>query len=184
MSFKSPMLLVVMGVSGCGKSTFSQAIGDALGLRVADGDDFHAPQSVAKMQAGIALDDADRWPWLDRIAAYLNAGWGAEAHGAGRVIACSALKRAYRDRIRKTLPQVRFVFLDGDAELIRSRMRERTGHFMPPGLLDDQLRTLQRPAPDETDVINVSLAQPIAQMVAQVVAQVARALPSHHVTTI
>ncbi len=162
------MLLVVMGVSGCGKSTFSQAIGDALGLQVADGDDFHAPESVAKMQAGIALDDADRWPWLDRIAAYLNAGLGTDAHGAGRVIACSALKYSYRDRIRKTLPQVKFIFLDGDAELIKSRMDQRTGHFMPPGLLDDQLRTLQRPGADEIDVITVNMAQPIAQMVQQI----------------
>lgn len=168
MSFKSPMLLVVMGVSGCGKSTFSQAIGDALGLQVADGDDFHAHQSVAKMQAGVALDDADRWPWLDRIAAYLSAGLDADAHGAGRVIACSALKRAYRDRIRSHLRGVRFVFLDGDAELIKRRLHERTGHFMPPGLLDDQLRTLQRPSADETDVITVNMAQPIVQMVQQI----------------
>ena len=171
------MLLVVMGVSGCGKSTFSQAIGDALGLQAADGDDFHAPASVAKMQAGVALDDDDRWPWLDRIADFLSAGLGGES---GRVVACSALKRAYRDRIRSTLPAVRFVFLDGDAELIKSRMSQRTGHFMPPGLLDDQLRTLQRPTPDETDVINVSLAQPIAKMVAQA----ASALQRQLVTTI
>ena len=178
------MLLVVMGVSGCGKSTFSQAIGDALGLQVADGDDFHAPQSVAKMQAGIALEDADRWPWLDRIAAYLAAGHESNepgsSHEAGRVIACSALKRAYRDRIRNTLPEVKFIFLDGDVELIKRRMGRRTGHFMPPGLLDDQLRTLQRPTPDETDVINVSLAQPIAKMVAQA----ASALQRQLVTTI
>ena len=165
------MLLVVMGVSGCGKSTFSQAIGDALRLQVADGDDFHSPQSVAKMQAGIALDDAGRWPWLDRIAAYLGAGsaadLGTDRREAGRVIACSALKQSYRDRIRSTLPSVRFIFLDGDAELIKRRMSHRTGHFMPPGLLDDQLRTLQRPSADETDVITVNIAQPIAQMVQQ-----------------
>ena len=162
------MLLVVMGVSGCGKSTFSQAIGDALGLQVADGDDFHAPQSVSKMQAGIALDDDDRWPWLDRIASYLAAGLEANPLGSGRVIACSALKRAYRDRIRSTAAQVKFIFLDGDAELIRRRMNSRIGHFMSIDLLDDQLRTLERPAPDETDVITVDMAQPIAQMVAQV----------------
>lgn len=168
---KSPLLLVVMGVSGCGKSTFSQAIGNALGLQVADGDDFHAPESVAKMQAGIALDDADRWPWLDRIAAYLSTGPAADTHEAGRVIACSALKQSYRDRIRSRLPSVRFIFLDGDAELIKRRMSHRIGHFMPPGLLDDQLRTLQRPGADETDVITVSMAQPIAQMVQQATAR-------------
>lgn len=166
------MLLVVMGVSGCGKSTFSQALGDALGLQVADGDDFHAPQSVAKMQAGIALEDADRWPWLDRIAAYLASGHESSelgaTHEAGRVIACSALKRAYRDCIRNALPEVKFIFLDGDVELIKRRMGQRTGHFMPPGLLDDQLRTLQRPGADETGVITLNMAQPIAQMVEQV----------------
>lgn len=162
------MLLVVMGVSGCGKSTFSEAIGDAMGLQFADGDDFHAPQSVAKMQAGIPLDDADRWPWLDRIAAYLAAGVRDYGDPAGRVIACSALKRAYRDRIRNALPQVQFIFLDGEAELIRSRLALRTGHFMHPELLADQLRTLQRPAADEKDVIAVDMAKPIEQMVAQV----------------
>ena len=156
-----------MGVSGSGKSTFSQAIGSALRLKVADGDDFHALQSVAKMQAGIALDDADRWPWLDRIAAYLALGLDESAPEPGRVISCSALKRAYRDRIRSALPSVKFVFLDGDADLIKNRMRERTGHFMPPGLLDDQLRTLQRPASDETDVITINLNQSIGQMVQQ-----------------
>ncbi len=161
------MLLVVMGVSGSGKSTFSQAIGDALGLQAADGDDFHAPESVAKMQAGTPLDDADRWPWLDRIAAYLAQGRDAQANHSGRVIACSALKRAYRDRIRNTLPHVKFIFLDGDAALIRSRMASRTGHFMHLALLDDQLRTLERPAADENDVITVDMAQPIAQMVAE-----------------
>ena len=161
------MLLVVMGVSGCGKSTFSKAIGDAFGLQVADGDDFHAPESIAKMQAGLPLDDADRWPWLDRIAAYLAACAADAADSPGRVIACSALKRAYRDRIRNTLPQVKFIFLDGDVELIKSRMGQRTGHFMPPRLLDDQLRTLQRPGANETDVITVNMAQPISQMVTQ-----------------
>ena len=171
MRLKKPTLLVVMGVSGCGKSTFSQAIGDALGLLVADGDDFHTPQNVSKMQAGIALDDADRWPWLDQIAAYLAAGNVINAReietSSGRVIACSALKRAYRDRIRSALPGVRFFFLDGEPELIRSRLQERTGHFMPPGLLDDQLRTLQRPSSDETDVITLNMAQPISNMVQQ-----------------
>ena len=165
------MLLVVMGVSGCGKSTFSQAIGDALGLEFADGDDLHAPESVAKMQAGIALDDADRWPWLDRIAAYLGTGSAAPVYAAGRVIACSALKQSYRDRIRSRLPAVRFIFLDGDTELIKRRMSHRKGHFMPPGLLDDQLRTLQRPGADETDVITLDMAQPIAQMVQQATAR-------------
>jgi gluconokinase len=168
MILNSRHLLVVMGVSGCGKSTFSQALGNAMGLRVADGDDFHAPQSVAKMQSGIALDDEDRWPWLDRIATYLAQGPDADAAERGRIISCSALKRAYRDRIRSARTPIKFIFLDGDAELIRSRLALRTGHFMPPDLLDDQLRTLQRPGSDETDVITVNMAQPLTQLVEQV----------------
>lgn len=172
-----PVLLVVMGVSGCGKSTFSRAIGDVMGLEFTDGDDFHAPDSVAKMQAGIALDDADRWPWLDRIAAYVAAGVGTSigevregevgAGALGRVVACSALKRSYRDRIRSTAPNVKFIFLDGNSDLIRKRMNSRTGHFMNIELLDDQLRTLQRPAQDEVDVITLDVAQPVEQMVAK-----------------
>ena len=178
------MLLVVMGVSGCGKSTFSQAIGDALGLQVADGDDFHAPESVAKMQAGIALDDADRWPWLDRIATYLAAGAGAQASGvqasqSGRVVACSALKRSYRDRIRSNATNIKFIFLDGDAELIRQRMNSRIGHFMSIDLLDDQLRTLERPTVDENDVITVDMALTIAQMVAEARAALSKSLQEH-----
>jgi gluconokinase len=154
-----------MGVSGCGKSTFASAISAALGLSMVDGDDLHAPESVAKMQAGIALNDADRWPWLDRIAHTLAVNSSSGGSSQGKVVACSALKRAYRDRIRAALPQVTFVFLDGDSELIRRRMASRTGHFMQPELLDSQLRTLERPAPDETDVVTVSVDQSVEAMV-------------------
>lgn len=133
-----------------------------------DGDDLHAPESVAKMQAGIALNDADRWPWLDRIAHTLAANTGSAGSGQGKVVACSALKRAYRDRIRRSLPNVSFVFLDGDSELIRSRMASRTGHFMQLELLDSQLRTLERPTPDERDVLTINIDQPIGAMVASV----------------
>jgi gluconokinase len=164
-SKRPQLLLVIMGVSGCGKSTFASAISAALGLSMVDGDDLHAPESVAKMQAGIALNDADRWPWLDRIAHTLAANSSSGENSQGKVVACSALKRAYRDRIRAALPQVTFVFLDGDSELIRRRMASRTGHFMQPELLDSQLRTLERPAPDETDVITVSVDQSVDAMV-------------------
>ena len=92
----SPLRLIVMGVSGCGKSTMAAALGERLGLDMVDGDDLHLPESVAKMRSGIALQDADRWPWLDRIGEYLS-----QPHAQGRVVACSALKRAYRDRIRE-----------------------------------------------------------------------------------
>jgi gluconokinase len=164
-------LLVVMGVSGAGKSTFTHAISDALDLSAMDGDDLHSRESVAKMQSGLALEDADRWPWLDRVALYLAEGVGQNTCETGRVVACSALKRVYRDRIRRVLPSVQFIFLDGDKALIHSRMAARKGHFMQPELLDSQLRTLERPSDDEKDVITVDAALPIDQLVQQVILQ-------------
>jgi len=124
--------LVVMGVSGSGKSTVAAGIAEALGLAFVDGDGLHSPESVALMQAGTPLTDAERWPWLGRIAARLA---DAERDPPGLVVACSALRRAYRDRIRAGAPGVRFVFLDGPAELIRARMSGRRGHYMPESLL-------------------------------------------------
>ena len=152
--------LIIMGVSGCGKSTMAQALGERLGLQMVDGDDLHLPESVAKMRSGIALEDADRWPWLDRIAAYLS-----QADAPGRVVACSALKRVYRDRIRAQAGDVCFVFLDGDFELIDRRMRQRVGHYMQPDLLNSQFRTLEKPQADETDVIRLSITEPVQDMV-------------------
>ncbi len=159
-----------MGVSGSGKSTVGAAIADALGLDFVDGDAFHAPASVAKMRAGTPLEDADRWPWLDRIGARL-----AEAAHAPRgvAIACSALRRAYRDRIRAAAPGVRFVFLDGPADLIRARMAERAGHYMPGALLASQLETLERPQADESDVLRIETALAIDEIVARVIPFVA-----------
>ena len=157
--------LVVMGVSGCGKSTMAAALGQRLGLQMVDGDDLHLTESVAKMRSGIALEDADRWPWLDRIGHYL-----AQAEGHGRVVACSALKRVYRDRIRAQAGDVCFVFLDGDFELIDQRMRQRVGHYMQAGLLDSQFRTLEKPQADETDVIRLPITEPVQDMVAQALA--------------
>ena len=161
----TPLRLIVMGVSGCGKSTMSAALGKRLGLDMVDGDDLHLPESVAKMRAGIALEDADRWPWLERIGDYL-----AQPHPQGRVVACSALKRVYRDRIRAQAGDVCFVFLDGDFELINQRMRQRPGHYMPAGLLDSQFRTLEKPQADETDVICLPITEPVQDMVAQALA--------------
>lgn len=137
-----------------------------------DGDDLHLPGSVVKMRAGIALEDADRWPWLDRIGTYLM-----EGHAAGRVVACSALKRSYRDRIRTLAVQVRFVFLDGTPELIRERLAKRTDHYMPPELLDSQFSTLERPQNDELDVITL----PIEPSVDQLVEKAITALQSRHI---
>jgi gluconokinase len=159
------MRLIVMGVSGCGKSTMATALGERLGLDMVDGDDLHLPESVAKMRSGIALEDADRWPWLDRIGAYLS-----QPHAQGRVVACSALKRVYRDRIRAQAGDVCFVFLDGDFDLIDQRMRQRVGHYMQPGLLLSQFRTLEIPQADESDVIRLPITEPVQDMVAKALA--------------
>jgi gluconokinase len=154
--------LVVMGVSGSGKSTVAAGIAEALGLGFIDGDGLHSPESVARMQAGTPLTDADRWPWLGRIAARLA---DDAASPAGLVIACSALRRAYRDRIRGGAPGVRFVFLDGSGELIRSRMAGRTGHYMPESLLASQLQTLEPPGADEPDVQRLAIERPVREVI-------------------
>jgi carbohydrate kinase (thermoresistant glucokinase family) len=160
-----PLRLIVMGVSGCGKSTMAMALGERLGLEMVDGDDLHPPENIAKMRSGIALDDADRWPWLDRIGAYLS-----QQHTQGRVVACSALKRAYRDRIREQAGPVCFVFLNGSFELIEARLHQRVGHYMHAGLLTSQFQTLEIPRSDETDVITLSITQPVDDLVRQVLA--------------
>ena len=159
------LAVVVMGVSGSGKSTIAAAIAQLLSLDWVDGDELHAPASVAKMKAGIALDDADRWPWLDRIAAQLA---DAERFPAGLVATCSALKRSYRDRLRRGAPGVRFVFLDGPPAVIASRLASRKGHFMPSTLLASQLETLELPAPDENDVVHADIEQPVTSVARQV----------------
>lgn len=158
----SPLRLIIMGVSGCGKSTMATALGHHLGLDMVDGDDLHLPESVTKMRSGIPLQDADRWPWLDRIGQYLS-----RPHGQGRVVACSALKRAYRDRIREQAGEVCFVFLNGSFELIEQRMRQRVGHYMQAGLLTSQFQALEIPQSDETDVITLSISEPVTELVNQ-----------------
>jgi gluconokinase len=161
-----PLHVVVMGVSGCGKSTLASGVARQLQLDMMDGDDLHLSESVAKMRSGVALTDIDRWPWLDRIGDYLAQ---AEPAKKGRIVACSALKRIYRDRIRARAANVIFIFLDGDVELIRQRMALRAGHYMPPELLDSQLQTLEPPAPDETDVLTLHIATGVDKLVAQAV---------------
>lgn len=145
MSFRRP--LVVMGVSGTGKSTIGRGLAETLDLPFVEGDDLHPESNVAKMAAGIPLTDADRAPWLDLIAAELN---------RPVVVTCSALKRAYRDRLRRVAPDLVLVYLHGDPELLASRMAQRDGHFMPTALLESQLETLEEPAPDE-DAIGVDV---------------------------
>jgi gluconokinase len=137
---------VVMGVAGAGKSAVGAALADALGMAFAEGDAYHPPTNVQRMAAGIALTDADRLPWLHALAARLHK---AEEKGAGLVMACSALKRSYREVLRGGATSVRFIYLHGDRELLATRLAQRLDHFMPPSLLESQLAALEPPTPDE-----------------------------------
>lgn len=136
------MMIVVMGVSGCGKSTVGQALARELGWPFFDADDFHPPANIQKMSSGIPLDDADRQPWLERLRDLL-----ADEQRAGRsaVLACSALKERYRMVLRAGAPDVRFVHLEGTAEEIQLLMSRRSGHFMKPGMLASQFAALEPP---------------------------------------
>lgn len=135
--------IVVMGVSGSGKSTVGAALAQRLRVPFADADDFHPPANIAKMTAGEALDDDDRYPWLEAIGE-----WLAE-HGDGGVMSCSALKRKYRDQLRRHCPDVEFLHLSGTPEVIGRRQASRPGHFMPPSLLASQFATLEPLEADE-----------------------------------
>ena len=148
-------LVVVMGVSGSGKTTVGTLLADMLRVPFADADDLHSAANVAKMAQGIPLTDVDRWPWLRRVGEVLTA---ADNAGTGLVIACSALRRRYREAILAVEPRTQFVLLYGTRELLESRMSHRTGHFMPSSLLDSQLDTLERLAADEPGV-TVSIDQ-------------------------
>jgi len=137
-------LVVVMGVSGSGKSTIGQLLADRLGVAFIDGDDLHPAANIAKMTAGIPLTDTDRAPWLEAVGDVLEAN-----RASGLVVACSALRRAYRDLIARTAPGVFFVHLDVDATTLADRMTTRPSHFMPVALLTSQLATLEPLQPDE-----------------------------------
>lgn len=137
-------VVVVMGVAGTGKTTVGDLLAGELGVEYAEADAFHPPENVAKMSDGVPLDDADRAPWLDAIGA-----WAQGRGGNGGVVSCSALKRSYRDRLRAAAPDVFFVHLTGDREVIEERMKRRENHFMPPALLDSQFATLEPLQPDE-----------------------------------
>ena len=154
------MIVVLMGVCGSGKTVVGQALAADLGWPFFDGDDFHPPANVAKMAAGTPLVDADRWPWLDRLAAEMAA---MNERGANAVLACSALKQAYRDRIGRA-GNVRFVHLKGDYDTIASRLAARSHRYMPPTLLASQFATLEEPV----DAIVIDVRPTISEQVAQI----------------
>ena len=163
----SPCALVVMGVSGSGKSTIADRLAARLGWRFEDGDRFHPAANVAKMSAGQPLTDEDRWPWLQAIADEIDR---LSATGQRAVVACSALKRAYRDILVHGRDDIRIVFLSGTQDVIADRLAGRKGHFMPPGLLASQFRTLQPPQPDERP-ISVSIDAPVEAIVDDIIRQ-------------
>ena len=156
------MRVVVMGVAGSGKSAVGVALADALGARFVDADGLHPEANVAKMSAGVPLTDDDRWPWLERVSDVL-------ASGDPVVVACSALRRRYRDALRAA-GGVRFVLLDVDQATATERAARRAGHFMGPGMVASQFAALERPAADEDDVIVVDASAPAADVVAAAVA--------------
>jgi gluconokinase len=146
-----------MGVSGCGKSTVARRLAETVGGDWLDGDDFHSSENKAKMSHGIPLTDDDRWPWLDRL--------NEELRAADKVkplfLACSALKQRYRDRLRNGLPDLRFIYLKGSFELIRSRLAHRSNHFMPARLLESQFADLEEP----NDAIVLDISETVDQMI-------------------
>ncbi|NEX46504.1 gluconokinase [Pseudotabrizicola algicola] len=149
--------LIIMGVSGCGKSSVGEGLAARLGIPYRDGDDLHPAANVEKMRAGIPLTDEDRWPWLDRVAQVL-------AEEAPVIVGCSALRRIYRDRLRAGAGgPVRFVHLTGSRAVIAARMAARSGHYMPPSLLDSQFAALEVPGPDEA--LAVSIDQPLPALI-------------------
>ena len=157
-------VLVVMGVSGCGKTTIARLVGARLGWDVIEGDTFHPPANIEKMKHGIPLQDADRWPWLEAIAATIDT---ERAAGHSALVACSALKRAYRAILIGDRPDVALVYLQGSRAVIAARLAARRGHFMPPGLLDSQFATLEEPGADEHP-ITVSIDRPAEAIAAAI----------------
>ena len=157
------MRMVLMGVSGCGKSSVGAALSTALSIPYLDGDHLHPAANVAKMRAGTPLTDADRWPWLDRVAQVM-------ADRSPVIIGCSALRRSYRDRLRQgARAPVQFVHLSGSRSVIATRLAARQGHYMPASLLDSQFAALETPGPDEA--LTVDIDQPLTDLVADILQQ-------------
>ena len=157
------MVVVVMGVSGAGKTTIGSALASELGWRFLDADDYHPPQNVAKMAAGVPLEDADRWPWLERMNEALR-------HESNAVLACSALKEAYRQRLLDGIAGYELVYLRGDFALIHNRLAERKHRYMPASLLESQFATLEAPA----RAIEIDVAASVGDCVAAIARRIAR----------
>ena len=162
---KPPVVIVLMGVSGCGKSTVGTELSQALGWPFRDADSFHPPANVEKMSQSIPLTDDDRWPWLDAIGAWMDE---RLARGEPGIVSCSALKRAYRARIGAKRQGVRLIYLLGSQDMIASRLAARTDHFMPPGLLESQFATLEEPGPEERALV-VGIAMPPRYMATSII---------------
>jgi carbohydrate kinase (thermoresistant glucokinase family) len=166
-SIAKPVILVVMGVSGSGKTTIASLLAAALGCQFQEGDDLHPAANVEKMRHGTPLTDADRLPWLRKVAAEID-DWRAK--GESGVLSCSALKRSYRDIIIGDRPGVLLVYLKGSYDVIHQRMLRRHGHFMPTALLDSQFEALEEPEPDEHP-ITVGIGTKATDTVAEIVHQ-------------
>jgi gluconokinase len=173
---KTPCALVVMGVSGSGKTTVADRLAARLGWTCEDGDKYHPKSNVEKMSAGHPLTDEDRWPWLNAIADEIERVCEARGHV---VVACSALKRTYRDVLLRGRDDVRIVFLNGTQKLIAGRLALRKDHFMPPGLLDSQFKTLEAPRPDE-NAIDVSIDASVDAIVDAIIRNLAQGAAAQH----
>jgi gluconokinase len=161
--------IILMGVSGSGKSSVGQEVSRRLGMKFIDGDDLHPRANIQKMGAGHPLSDADRAPWLERIR---DAAYSLFQKNEQGIIVCSCLKRAYRDSLRDGNPSLQFLFLEGDFDLILTRMLARAGHFMPVSLLQSQFETLEQPQPDEQDVLRVQIDGNVATVVQRCIAAI------------
>ena len=169
----APLAVVVMGVCGCGKSALGERLARALGATFIEGDAFHSPANLQRMAAGIALTDADRQGWLEALAEELAQ---ARAEGRSVVLACSALKRRYRDLLRQGAPDLRVVHLSGDHGLLAARMAARQGHYMPPSLLASQLAALEAPQGDgDEQSITLDASAPIDALLQSTLTQLQRA---------
>jgi gluconokinase len=171
---RRPSIVVVMGVSGCGKSLVGAALAKAMGAAFAEGDSYHPAANIARMSSGLALRDEDRWGWLDAIADEIAE---ADRNGRALVVTCSALKRAYRDRLRLASPHMRFVYLDVGRDVAASRVAGRKGHFMPASLIDSQFAALEPPDADEKAIALDAMRDP-DELVAEVICALAGELPA------